>query len=318
MGEERIAGYRNFITKLWNATRFLVMNECKYDDRFDVSRVTASINQWIIAKVINTIADTENAIENYRFDEAAKAIYQSVWGVFCDWYLELTKPIMNGDNQEEIAETKLTAGWAVAQFIKILHPIAPFITEELAEAVALTEKDTLLSTSGWPCYSMPKGFDKSTKEVEWVCQAISAIRSMRSDIHVPPGNTSQIIISEADKTKYSVGKYETFIQKLARVDVKYGPTDGNLTTVSVIVEGCVIKIIFDQSIDIQKEKSRLQAELTKLQSDNQNIQARLANHGFIAKASESVITDHKQQLASLATRVHRLQELIASLSDATL
>ncbi|MDR1032214.1 MAG: valine--tRNA ligase [Holosporales bacterium] len=314
MGEERIAGYRNFITKLWNATRFLVMNECKYDDRFDISSAKAPINQWIIAKVISTIVDTENAIESYRFDEAAKAIYQSVWGVFCDWYLELTKPIMNGDNQEEIVETKLTAGWAVAQFIKILHPIAPFITEELAEAVAITEKGALLSTSSWPCYSLPKGFDKSTKEVEWVCQAISAIRSIRSDIHVSPSNILQIIVSEADKAKYSVSKYETFIQKLARIDVKYASTDSNLATVSVIVEGCVIKIILDQSIDIQKEKSRLQAELIKLQTDSQSIQARLTNQGFMAKASESVITDHKQQLASLETRANRLQELIASLN----
>ncbi|MDR1475607.1 MAG: valine--tRNA ligase [Holosporales bacterium] len=310
MGKERMAGYRNFITKLWNATRFILMNGCRYDNHFDISAVKLSANKWIIANVINLISNVESAIENYRFDEAAKSIYQSLWGTFCDWYLEFIKPILSGKCQENISETKSTAGWAIAQFIKVLHPISPFITEELAEALGLTGNNSSLSTSSWPCYKLPKDFDRLQGEVDWICQAITAVRSLRSDFNVQPSAELKIIISENDCKKHSLDEYATFIYRLAKASILYESPEDDIASVPIIVEGCVIRVIMDKSIDINKEKARLQAEMEKLKIDSLSIKTRLSNPDFLAKAAETVIFDHKKRLSNMESRVDRINELL--------
>ncbi len=318
MGKSKIAGYRNFMTKLWNATRFVLMNDCKYEDEFDCLRARHPINRWIISKVVKLSFEVEKFIEIYRFDEASRMIYQTIWGDFCDWYLELIKPIFNSESDEELTkETRMTCGFVLSQLIKILHPFVPFITEELARAVNLVKEGELLSLSSWSNFAeLPDEFNVAEQEIDRLQNLISIIRSTRSDFGVSPSVNLKLIVSSQKDEIYSLIKqYIVFCNKLCKVELAEDETTlGQLNArVPIIIEGEALYLEVGGSINLEQESLRLKKEEAKLIDERSSILTRLNNQGFISKASEETKAQHKDQLEKTETRLARIKELLTSL-----
>ncbi len=220
LSTQRVEGYRNFATKLWNAARFSEMNECVRQRDFDPKSVTHTLNRWIAGETERAAQAVTAGIEAYRFNEAAAAIYEFVWGVFCDWYLELIKPILAGDDEEAKAETRACTAWVLDQCLKLLHPFMPFITEELWRHMVEhgEQRQSILALSQWPALSGLTSAEVG-QEIGWVVALISEIRSVRTEMNVPAGAKIPLVITGADATvKARARDHEETIKRLARLD----------------------------------------------------------------------------------------------------
>jgi valyl-tRNA synthetase len=195
LSKSRIEGYRNFATKLWNASRYTELNDCKYNPDFDPNKCKLAINNWIIFELRNVVIKVETSIQNYRFNDAANAIYQFSWATFCDWYLEFTKPILSGKDTDSVAETKATTMWILKGVLNSLNPIMPYLTEELWERLGF---GTLLIKEAWTSFDNVEPDVSAAKEIEWVVTLISEIRSLRAETRVPNKSTANLILKEAN------------------------------------------------------------------------------------------------------------------------
>src|SRR6185503_5989452 len=191
----RVEGYRNFVTKLWNAARFLEMNGCARRANFAPNKVDLPVNRWIVGATAKAVANVQKAIEDYKFNEAANAAYDFVWGIYCDWYVELAKPVLTGEDEAGKAETQATAAWVLDQILKLLHPFMPFVTEELWGETGKTgpARDKLLVLSEWP---MLTGLGDAAAEAEmaWLIEVVSGIRSVRTEMNVPASAKIPLLI----------------------------------------------------------------------------------------------------------------------------
>ena len=216
---QRIEGYRNFATKLWNAARFCEMNGCVRQPGFDPAKAKTTLNKWLYAETSAAVAAVTEALEAYRFNDAAAEVYRFVWNRFCDWYVEFAKPVFMGEDEAAKAETQAMAAWALDEILKLLHPFMPFITEELWAVLGEEgpKRETLLCLAEWP-KAAKKTDAKAVDEVNWVIGVISEIRSLRSEMNVPPASTLPLTIAGADKeTKARAKRYESFLKRMARL-----------------------------------------------------------------------------------------------------
>ncbi|MEL6416710.1 MAG: class I tRNA ligase family protein, partial [Pseudomonadota bacterium] len=214
---ERVAGYRNFGTKLWNATRFAQMNEANFSTKIDPQALELSVNKWIIGELYKCTSAVSEAIEDYRFNDAASAAYQFTWDVLCDWYLELSKPILSGDDAAARAETQAVLGWVLEQTYITLHPFMPFITEVLWEQTS--DRDAFLMQQSWPGLDTQFEDQAAADELGWVLRIISQIRSVRSDVNVPAGAKVPVsLIGANDRTAHCVEAHRDVIMRMARLE----------------------------------------------------------------------------------------------------
>jgi len=309
LSEARVEGYRNFCTKLWNAARFCEMNECKPVAGFDPASVEHTLNRWIVGKVVETEAATAGAIDSYRFNDVANAVYQFTWGTFCDWYVEFAKPLLQGDDEGAKAETRATAAWVLDQILHLMHPIMPFITEELWQALA-EGRDTPLITSAWPDYDAALIDDEANAEMDWVVRLISQVRAIRSEMNVPPKAEVPLLLKDAGAVaRTCVERHGALIGRLARVSA-LELLDGDMpkgAVQDVIDEATVIMPIADV-IDLDTEKERLEKEIAKQQSEIDRFQKKLGNEKFVANAPEAVVEAERDKLADAETAKTRLEE----------
>src|SRR5262249_10424597 len=198
LAESRVAGYRNFATKLWNAARFCQVNGCALDAAFDPARCRHPVNRWAVGRLVDLAARIEGGIVDYKFNEAAHALYHGIWGEFCDWYLELAKPIIRGGDTAAVAETRAAVAWALGELLHLLHPFMPFITEELWREV-LGGPDPLIAAR-WPSYSSGMVDSIATADLDWVIKLVSEIRAVRSEMSVPPSAQLPAIVRDASRT----------------------------------------------------------------------------------------------------------------------
>ena len=295
LAESRVEGYRNFVTKLWNASRFCQMNECRPLSGFDPASCRLTVNRWIVSKVSQTAAGTAEAIDAYRFNEAAAVLYQFTWGTFCDWYLELSKPILFGDDQTAIAETRATAAWALDRILVLLHPFMPFVTEELWGATGT--RQGLLIKEKWLAADAALYAADAEAEMDWVGKLISEIRRVRSEMNVPPGAKLPAFHKDAgETTKARLKTHMGLITQLARV-TEFTPTDEiRPGAAHVVIDEATIALPLADVIDIGAEKSRLEKEIAKLDVEITKSEKKLANHGFTDKAPPEVIETERQRL----------------------
>jgi valyl-tRNA synthetase len=299
LSEEKVQGYRNFGTKLWNAAKYCELNECKPDKDFDPASVNQVLNEWIISSVAETSDEIEKAIDTYRFNEAAHAIYQFIWNSFCDWYLEFTKPILTGDDIAEdiISETRQTTGWVLEQIITMLNPIMPFITEELNE-VFFGNKEALIN-SEWPDYGWVKSFSRASEEIEWLIKFISEIRSVRSDMNVPAKAMINLLVKDAAaSTRTWIDTYADIIKTMARLD-NIDILDGAIPSGSIqtVVKEATLVLPIADIIDLDKERARLEKEISKLDISINQINKKLENEKFVANAPAEVVEEQKNRKA---------------------
>jgi valyl-tRNA synthetase len=301
LAENRVEGYRNFATKLWNAARYAQMNGCTPEAAFDPSECRFTLNRWIIGAANRCTADVTAALEAYRFDEAANRLYHFLWGEFCDWYLEFTKPILEGDNAAAQKETRAATAWALGRLVHLLHPIMPFITEEVWEQLA-GDAAGMLITSEWPDFSPDRDDPAASAEMEWVVQAIAAIRAVRAEMNVPPAATVPLMIKDAEPLAVQrIGRHREHFIRRARVD-GFEPVEAlPPSSVQVVVEGATLVLGLGNVVDLAREKERLGKEIGKLDAELAKIAAKLVNPNFLAKARAEVVEEQREREAD-ATR----------------
>jgi valyl-tRNA synthetase len=309
---QRIAGYRNFGTKLWNACRFAEMNGVwdNHTTQPEPPKPTATANRWILGEAARTLADVNDALQTYRFDQAADALYKFVWGKVCDWYVEFAKPLFDGP---DAAETRATMAFVLDQCMILLHPFTPFITEELWSTTGT--RANLLALTDWPTLPATLIDPAAQTEMTFVTTLIDEIRSARAQVHVPVGlKTDLIALALTDDARAAFQRNESLIKRLARVDaVSEGTAPKGAITLPA--PGATFAIPLAGIIDVAEEKLRLQKSMDKLAKEIAGLMGRLNNPNFAASAPEDVVIEAQTNLAARQDEQAKLQAAVTRLAE---
>ena len=311
----RVEGYRNFATKLWNASRFAEMNECVRQRDFDPANVKEPLNRWIAGETERAARIVTTGLESYKFNEAAGAVYEFVWGIFCDWYLELIKPILAGDDETSKAETRATVAWVLDQILKLLHPFMPFITEELwAHMVEHGEKRrSLLALSEWPSFTGLSD-EKVDEEIGWVVRLIGEIRSVRTEMNVPAAAKVPLALPGATAAlRERARRHEETISRLARLESISFPKVPPKGAALIVVGETTAALSLAGVIDMGAEMKRLEREIEKAESDLGKMDTKLANPQFLAKAKEAAVEETRERKVELEGTIKRLAAAVTRL-----
>jgi valyl-tRNA synthetase len=316
LGPQDVENNRNFATKLWNAARFAEFNGAARVEGFDPKSAKETLNRWIAHETAKAAAEITQAIEAYAFNEAAGAAYRFVWNVYCDWYVELSKPLLTGPDGAAKDETRAMAAWALDEILKVLHPFMPFITEELWAVTAEQgpKRSQVLALSHWPKLN---GLTDAAAEAEigWVIDLVTAIRSIRAEMNI----TAQIplvLAGASAETKARAARWAEFIQRLARISEISSAASAPAGSVQLVVRGEVAALPLKGVIDLAAERARLAKEMQKAQADIARVDAKLSNANFVARAPEEVVEEEKEKRAEAAARQTKIAEALARLKDA--
>ncbi len=314
MSESRVEGYRNFCTKIWNAARFCDMNECRVDPDFNPNSVNSTLNRWIVGKVSEAETAMTTALDAYRFNDAAGALYSFTWNTFCDWYLEFAKPVFMGSDETAKAETRATTAWVLDQIITLLHPIVPFITEELWQTRA--ERAQPLITTPWPAYDPALVDTAVNAEMDWVVRLISQIRAVRSEMNVPPKAKIPMLLKDGDTAaQAALATHRDLILRLA------GLSDAGVLTGEVpkgavqdVLDGAMMILPIADAIDLEAEKARLLKEIAKQDAEIDRFEKKLGNAKFVANAPAEVVETEREKLGEAQATRGRLDEALKRLA----
>jgi valyl-tRNA synthetase len=309
LAESRVEGYRNFATKLWNASRFAELNGCARVAGFDPAAVEAPLNKWILGEAAKAVAEVSEAIEAFRFNDAANAAYRFVWSVFCDWHLELAKPVLQGPGDPEAkAETRATVAYVLDLIYAILHPFMPFLTEELWAITgrAGPRRQGPLALGPWPS----QGFevdDAVEGEIGWVVDLIAEVRSVRSEMAVPPSTqTPLILVAPSEQAARSARAWSDSIGRLARVGSIETAEAAPAGALLLVVRGETVALPLAGVVDLTAEKARLDKEIAKEKLEIAKVVAKLGNDDFVARAPEEIIAEHQDRLETFQARLVKL------------
>ncbi len=313
LSESRVEGYRNFGTKLWNAVRFLEMNEVGRADAFDPASPRLALNRWIVGEAVRTAREVTQSLDDCRFNDAAQAIYRFTWDVFCDWYLELIKPVLGEGDAAVREETRHTAAWVRDVILKLLHPFMPFITEELWQR---TGGEGFLMLSEWPATDAALIDEAADAELEWVIGFIRSVRSTRAEMNVPAGARIDAVLVGADaESRRRLKEWETELKRLARLQ-RITLADEPPSKAAQIVHGeAVIALPLEGVIDLDAELKRLEKELTAVEKEITSLRGRLSNEKFLTKAKPEVVEQTRQRLAELEAKREKLAEARSRLAE---
>ncbi len=296
LSESRVEGYRNFATKLWNAARYCEANSCSRDAAYDPALCTGTVNRWIISEAASAAATIETALESYRFNEAANAIYQFAWGVYCDWFVEFSKPVLNGPDGAVKDETRATAAWVLEQILGLLHPFMPFVTEELWGRLDDKRAQPLISQP-WPELSDASlQYEAASAEIRQVIALVSGVRAVRAEMNVPAGAKIPLLLrGEKGFPDWAKNQREQIVQlaRLENVTVFDGaPPKGS---VQLVIEGNSVALPLAGVIDVDQERARLEKELARITKEIVGIESKLSNDKFLAKAPEHVVVEQRRR-----------------------
>ncbi|HWQ87872.1 valine--tRNA ligase [Brevundimonas sp.] len=317
LSRQRIEGYRNFGTKLWNAARFAQMNEARRVEDFDPAAVDQTINRWIRGEVTKAGRAVSEAIEGGRFDDAASALYRFVWNVFCDWYLELAKPVFTGADEGAKAETRAMTAWTLDQTLKLMHPVMPFITEELWDKLAdegAPRAEATLIGAAWP--DLPDGFIDAGAEAEigWLVDLVTEIRQLRAEMNVPPGARPPLAFIAPDAaTGDRIARHRDLILTLGRVSDLSAVEAAASGAVTFVSGGATAALSLAGVIDLTAERARLIKEIAVLDSDIGHVNKKLGNPNFVDRAAPEVVDEQRQKLAEAEAGKAKLQAALTRL-----
>jgi valyl-tRNA synthetase len=345
LAASRVEGYRNFATKLWNACRFAEMNSCVLPADFDPTAATQTLNRWIVHETAQATREVTEAIEAYRFNDAAGAIYRFVWNVYCDWYLELAKPVLLGEEGMAKSETLAMVAWVRDEILKILHPFMPFITEELWTVTA--RRDGLLALAPWPRKESELNLEQmalltatdpddqllppillpfdsaeftdpaAEAEIGWVVDLVTAIRSLRAEMNIPPATLTPLVLSGASaETRQRALRWSDVIKRMARLGDISSADHAPEGSVQLLVRGEVVALPLKGVIDLSAEQARLDKELAKADADIKRVDAKLANEKFVANAPEEIVEEEKEKREAAVARRTKILEALERLRSA--
>jgi len=333
---------RNFATKLWNACRFAEMNDCALPEGFRPTEARDTLNRWIVHETVKATREVTEAIESYHFNDAANAIYRFVLNVFCDWYVELAKPVLTGEESAIKAETRAMVAWARDECLKLLHPFMPFITEELWEVTG--RRETLLALSSWPRKArtispeqlammsaanepaippsllipdQPDFTDEAAEaEIGWVVDLVTAIRSIRAEMNIAPSTLTALVLAGASaETRARVPRWTDVIKRLARLsDISFADRAPE-GAVQLLVRGEVAALPLKGVIDLAAEKVRLDKEIAKADADIKRVDAKLGNEKFVANAPEELVEEEKEKRDAALARREKIVEALKRLQE---
>jgi len=318
LSTQRVEGYRNFATKLWNACRFAEMNQCVTVPEFEPKSAKETLNRWIAHETGKATREITEAIEAYKFNDAAGAAYRFVWNVFCDWYLELAKPLLQGADGPAKHETRAMTAWVRDEILKLLHPFTPFVTEELWRVTAQdgAAREGLLALASWPKHEALEDVEAEA-EIGWVVDLVTAIRSVRAEMNITPATTIPLVLVTASAaTQARAARWAEMMRRLARLsDISFAqrPPQG---AVQLIVRGEVAALPLTGVIDFAAEKARLEKEMARVSSDIARIDAKLANADFVARAPEDVVEGEREKREEAEARRAKIDEALARLKGA--
>ncbi|WP_445488064.1 valine--tRNA ligase [Rhodopseudomonas sp. RCAM05734] len=347
LAPQRVEGYRNFATKLWNACRFAEMNECFLPPDFDPTKATEVVNRWIAHETARATREITEAIEAYRFNDAAGAAYRFVWNVYCDWYLELAKPVMMGEDSPAKTETRAMVAWARDEILKLLHPFMPFITEELWAVTA--PRSGLLALAPWPLKA--RGLtqeqealmiataasdplvtpilmatpdpvadfrdDAAEAEIGWVVDLVTAVRSVRAEMNITPATLTPLVLAGASaETQARAVRWSDVIKRLARLGEVSSADRAPDGSVQLLIRGEVVALPLKGVIDVGAEQARLAKELAKAEADIKRVDAKLSNEKFVANAPEEIVEEEKEKRAEAVARKEKVLEAMERLKSA--
>jgi valyl-tRNA synthetase len=318
LSRQRIEGYRNFGTKLWNATRFAQMNGCARAEGFDPAAVKTPLNRWIVGETTRTARTVTTALADCGFDEAANTLYRFIWNRFCDWYVELSKPVLNGADEAAKAETRATAAWVLDQILVLLHPIMPFLTEELwgqtADLGATRAHRDFLMTARWP--ELPESLidPAADAEIDLIIEAITEGRSVRAELNVPPSARPSLLVVEANGDQRKVLEASApLIGQLLRVsDVRFVDTAPE-GAIPYVVDGATLALPVAEFIDLAAERARLAKEVAGHGSEIDKLAKKLGNPDFVARAPEEVVEENRERLAEAEAAKAKLEAALSRL-----
>jgi valyl-tRNA synthetase len=322
LSRQRIEGYRNFGTKLWNATRFCQMNGCARAEGFDPAGVKLALNRWVVGETVRTARSVTAALADCGFDEAANGLYRFIWNRFCDWYVELAKPVLSGDDAAAKAETRAVAAWVLDEILKLLHPIMPFLTEELwgqtADLGAPRAHRDFLMTAPWP--DLPESLIDAQAEAEigLIIEAISEGRSVRAELNVPPAARPHLLVVDATPNQRAVLESSApLISQLLRVsEVRFAEAvpEG---AIPYVVEGATLALPVAAFIDLAAERARLAKDVAGHGGEIEKLSRKLANPDFVARAPEEVVEENRDRLAEAEAAKAKLESALARLVAVT-
>ena len=315
IGPTRVETNRNFGTKLWNTSRFCEMNGCVTVPVFDPAAVSQTVNKWIVTETSSAISTLTALLEALRFNDAAGTAYHFVYDIFCDWYVEITKPILQTGDDDARAETRAATAWVRDQILKLLHPFMPFITEELWALTSETQRGSLLIEAPWPPPVEAAGGDAASAEMHWVIALIEGIRSVRAEMNVPAAAKIAMLLTGANET--SRGRLDRnrdvilFLARLSSADISDTMPKGSA---QIPLEEAIIALPLGDVIDFARERARLEKDLKKAQEEIARFDAKLSNEQFVAKAPEEVLAEQREKRGEAAALAARLTDAIARLA----
>ncbi|MBY9067525.1 valine--tRNA ligase [Hyphomonas sp. WL0036] len=315
LSKQVVEGNRNFSTKLWNAVRFAQMNECGAPGDLDPSTIERPVNRWILGELATCVSEVTRGLEEYRFNDAAGALYRFIWNTLCDWYLELIKPLLAGLDDSAKSETRMVCGYVIDEALKLLHPFMPFVTEELWErrAPGRADEQGFLMLQKWP---EATGWTDTgaTDEIEWLIDLITEIRSLRSDLGVPAGAKVPLAFVNASSTDVQRAQFhEEILRRMARVEDVTLPSEMPNGAVSAVVGTTVAALSIADLIDVSEARKRLDKEIATLDKDILSTEKKLSNADFVARAPEEIVEENRERVRDWSARREKLKAARTSL-----
>jgi valyl-tRNA synthetase len=329
LGRKRVEDYRSFGTKLWNAARFCQMNGVRPDPAYDPAKATLPLARWILDASNAALAEANTALEAYRFDEYAGACYRFVWNTFCDWFVEFAKPVLFGPDGAEKEEVRGAAQHVLGVVLRLLHPVMPFITEELWDRLGYGPECSLIRAE-WPLATEVEGAEEARVEFNWLVDLIASVRSARSEINVPASANLPLthILNPIDlfdgvvREDARIERNRSLIERLARISVqppkgyftRDKAVDDSIASVQLVLGTNIFMLGVGGAIDLPAERARLAKDLAKVTSEAEKIAAKLGNASFVSRAPEEVVEENRERLAAAQAEMARLDAALARIA----
>ena len=315
LSKDRVIGNRNFITKIWSANNFLKINNCKHKKEIDIKKVKLKINHWIYSEFCKTNKLVNKHIQDFRFDEASRILYNFVWHSYCDWYLEFLKPIFNSKNKSSIVEAKQFSSNMLSNILKLLHPFIPFFTEHVWRNNKFNkEQKTDLISSNWPISKQINSHKKNSKEIECIIDIISAIRSTKVQLNVPPKEFCDIVFfEESKKIKKFITNNIEIIKQVGRVNSIILKPEKSKSIIEIIILKEKIGLKFETNIDLNSQKDKLSNKLNLLEKKIVLLNQKLNNKNYVKKAPKDIVANDKVLLKDLKIEQTKLKSIVSSI-----
>jgi valyl-tRNA synthetase len=315
LAKDRVIGNRNFVTKIWSANNFLKLNKCKYDKKININSIKLPINQWIYNEFILTQNRVSKSLEIFRFDEAAKYIYQFVWHSYCDWYLEFLKPIFNSKNKSELTEARLFSSFMMANILKLLHPFIPFFTETVWTKNGYKKIfNTNLILSEWPDYKIIKKFNTNCLNINNLIEFISNIRSSKSELKITPKLYCDIhFLEKSSKLDKIVQTNLILVKHVGRIGSISKTKKNDENTIEILSQNEKISLSFNENIDLASQKNRISQKIENLNKQIKALENKLKNQAYVKNAPKEIVQNDKKLLKELTIEDSKLRSIVSSI-----